>query len=205
MEVTWAVLLVLLPGVLAMKLRDAITGTGKREFKESLLSAAMYVMVVYGLLGLLSLVEALKLTPLPWVDDFNPWTIAAVAAIALFVGAVIGIADEFRVLQKLALKLGLSHRGWRNAWADAFDDARGSWVNVCLADGREIDGWAKFYSSDGKAPLIYIKEATILSADKRNAATVEGPGVLVTPNAGVTLVQFLAPVDQKIRPDLPQA
>ena len=193
MDVTWFVLLILLPGVLAMKIRDAVTGTRKREFKESLLSSAMYVMVVYGLLGALSLVKIWGRTPIPLGETFNSWTIAAVVLIACAVGAIAGIADEYQWLRKPARRLGLSHRGWRNTWADAFADASGSWVNVCLSDGREIDGWAKFYSSDGKVPMIYLKEASMLSADKQTCAEVKGPGVLITPNAKISLVQFLGP------------
>jgi len=193
LDITWFVLLILLPGVLAMKVHDALTGTGKRELKESLLSSAIYVMVVYGLLGLLSLVKAWNLTPIPLDGDFNPWTIAAVVGLSCAVGGTAGIADERQWLQRAARRLGFSYRGWRNTWADAFADAKGSWVNVCLSDGREIDGWARFYSSDGKAPMIYLKEASILSADKRSCTPVKGPGILVTPNAKISLVQFLDP------------
>lgn len=200
MDITWFVLLLLLPGAMAMKLRDAITGEGKRGFNDALLSASMYVLVVYGLVVLLSLARPLGLTPVPIGTRFNPWTIAAVVGISLVVGFVAGIVDERRWLLKLVSRFKLSRRGWRNTWADSFLLSSKQWVNVHLADGRQIDGWAQYYSGDAKRPSIYVargsnpgEEVTILSPDGQKETSIPGLGVLITPEAKITLVQFLDP------------
>jgi len=199
MEVSWLVLLLLLPGIIALKFHDAITGTGRREFKHLLVSAALYVLVVYGVVFLLSLAGPLNLTPIPLGVEFNPWTIAWVLGVAVSVGWVAGLADEHRWLLRAVKRLGASRRGWRGTWVDSFLlRGRKQWACVYLKDGTRILGWPQHFSSPEEENVLFIargKHASepvrIWPPDRDQSYPIDGPGVLVAPAAEVSLVAFL--------------
>jgi len=196
MDFSLFVLLVLLPGIAAMKIHDVVTGEGKREFELSLLTAAMYVVVVYGLLALLGRIEALGITSSPAATAFKPITLMYLALLVALVGGVAGVGDERRWLPRLAEWCGLSRRGWRNTWADAFRECEDQWVSVHLADGRRVTGWASTISSDGKEPSVFLHRSdksnvVITLPDNKHEMEVLGRGVLVTRHAEIRLVEFL--------------
>lgn len=206
MEVSWLVLLLLVPGILAMKLHDAFTGRTRRDPKGVLVSAAMYVLVVYGVAFLISLAKPPGLTPIPTSSDFSPWTIAWVLSIAAFVGWFAAQADEHRWLPWIARLLGGSHRGWRGAWLDSFL-LRGKkrWVCVYLKDGTRILGWVKHFASLEEENTLFIaagecgnEPVRVWPADKDAAFPVDGPGVLLAPAAEVSLVVFLEGEEERV-------
>ncbi len=201
MEFSLIVLLVLFPGIAAMKIHDVITGEGKREFNLLLVSSSMYVVVVYGLLVALSKITALEITADLVSAGFAPITLAYLVGIVLLVGVLAGFGDEWRWLPRFTLWCGLSRRGWRNTWADAFRESEDQWVSVHLADGRRVTGWASVISSSDKRASIFVKSckegnALITMPDGKSEIEVCGKGVLVAPGAGVTLVEFLDGVDR---------
>jgi hypothetical protein len=206
MEVSWLVLLLLLPGILAMKLHDVLTGRTRRELKDSLVSAAMYVLVVYGIVFLVSLAEPLGLTPIPMGVDFNPWTIACVLGVATLVGWLAGLADNRRWLLEAAKRVGGSGRGWRGAWLDSLLlRGRKKWVCVYLKDGTRILGWAKHFASLEEENTLFIaagehgNEPVQLWLTGRDAAfPVPGPGVLLAPAAEVSLLVFLEGQEERV-------
>lgn len=200
MEFSLVVLLVLLPGIAAMKIHDVIAGEGKREFNLLLASSAMYVIVVYGLLAALARITALRITVGFIPASFAPITLVYLAGIVLLVGFLAGIGDERRWLPRLTMRCGLSRRGWRNVWADTFRETEDQWVNVHLMDGRQVSGWASIISSSDKRASIFVRscsggDALITLPDGQNEIEVHGKGVLIAPDAGITLIEFLDGVD----------
>lgn len=201
---SWIIVLVLFPGILAMKVRDVITGTGKRTFDESLIAGAIYMLLVYGVLTLLSL-AGMGLTPLPIGENasFNPWTAFAAILIALAIGSLSGLSDEWGWALRMAHWRDLCSRGWRNTWFDTFRLNKRKWVSVHLENGIQITGWAQLISDDGKQPSIYVakgdeddEKVIITTADGSRMLEVPGPGVLVTANAKITLIEFLEGVEK---------
>ncbi len=206
MEVSWLVLLLLLPGILAMKLHDAFTGKTRRELKNSLVSAAMYVLVVYGVVFLLSLAKPLGLTPIPIGVEFNPWTIVCVLGVAVVVGYIAGLADERRWLLEVARHLGGSSRGWRGTWLDSFLlRGRKKWACVYLKDGTRVMGWAKHFASLEEENTLFVARGVhgnepvlIWPIGKDSPYPIDGPGVLVAPAAEVSLVAFLEGEEEQV-------
>jgi hypothetical protein len=195
-------LILLLPGLLALRIRDAITETKTREFKESLLCGAMYVVVVYGILVALSFAKRLGLTPMPIGKGivFNPWTVLAVFLIACLIGLVAGIVDEKRLIQKAAIRIGLSSKGWRNSWVDAFRDSKRCWACVYLKDGTRIQGWSLYQSASSELPTVFLARGDreyggepvyLWPPNVEKPIPIEGPGILITPAAEISLVAFL--------------
>lgn len=189
--------LLLLPGIGAVLVRDALAETSGRDVKKTMVYAAIYDVIIY--CGLLALSFA-GLTPYPTDQPFEPLTIAAAAALAVVLGTITGSLWWRKSWQGFAFRHGLSKKGIANTWVDAFQAAEEeeSWVLVHLKDGRMLLGVPKYYSSSGKDASVYLtcgavnhEPVTIYSANQPPIQH-KGPGVVITPAAGITLVEFLA-------------
>ena len=199
MEVSWAILVVLLPGIVALKFHDAITGTGRREFKEMLVTSTLYVLVVYSISFAISLLPDAPVTLIVGAADINEWTLLIVMPIALLVGWVAALADEHRWAVTVAKWLGQSKRGWRGAWLDAFlIHGRKMWACVYLKDGTRILGWVKYGSSPTEEQALFVarggkgnQPVQVWLKGEPEPYPIDGPGVLVSPSAEISLVAFL--------------
>jgi len=198
-NIVWLVLVLLLPGVIAMKVHDVFIGGGKREFKDSLVSSAMYVLVVYGLLFLLGRVRQLGITPLPIGSEFNPWTLVWVLVIAACVGFAAGLSDERRFMLRVAKCLGARTRGWRSTWLDSFQ-IQGSkkWACVYLKDGTRVLGWVRYGANAAEEGSLFVargdhgnEPVRLWPAGEDGPFPISGPGVLLAPGAEVSLVALL--------------
>lgn len=196
---TLVIAVLLLPGFLALRIRDGIASTKPRRPSESWLPALLFDLPIYLILLAVAQVERFGLTPTLEHAGFNPWTVLAALGIAVVVGLVAGLLDEKRVVRWVMIKARISRKGWRNAWADSFRAAQGSYANVILKNGTEIYGWPKFFSAGADKNTVFIargdkhpQPVSILQPGGREFE-VEGPGVLITPQAEVTLVQFVDP------------
>ena len=199
MEVSWAILVVLLRGVVALKFHDAITGAGRRQFKEMLVTSTLYVLVVYSIAFAISLIPHAPLTMIAGEAGISGWTIPAVFAIALVVGWLAALADEHRWAVNVAKWLGKSKRGWRGAWLDAFlIHGRRKWVCVYLQDGTRILGWVRYGSSPTEEQALFVARGGAGDAPVRvwppgdpAPFPIDGPGVLLPPSSRISLVALL--------------
>ncbi len=189
--------LALLPGLIAVLIRDALLETGERDVKRLLVSAAVYDAVIF--CALLAL-QPLGMTPFPIKTSFNPMTIPVAVALALLLGALTGAAWLRKLWQALLFRSRWSKKGTVNTWVDAFQHAEeaGAWALVHLKDGRRIMGVPKYYSASGTQTSIYLvrgpiggEPVTIYAAGSMVKSAHDGPGILITPSAEVALVEFL--------------
>lgn len=208
MEVSWRIFLILLPGIIAIKLHDVITGTTRREFKQLIVTSVMYVLVVYGFSFSLSLIPWMPVTLMPEsVNDFVGWTIPIVLLIAVLVGWVAALADEHRWAWRVAKKIGKSNRGWRGAWLDSFlIHGRKKWACVYLGDGTRILGWVKYGSSPTEEQALYIargengqEPVLVWAPGAKEPYPIDGPGVLIPPSAKISLVAFLQGAEKPVQ------
>jgi hypothetical protein len=207
MEVSWGVLVILLPGIIALKLHDAITGIGRREYKEMILTSVLYVLFVYGVAFSISLIPGAPVTLVLDGDAFNGWTIPIVLASAFVVGWVAAIADEHRWAFHMAKWLGRSNRGWRGAWLDAFLlHGRKKWACVYLKDGTRVLGWVKYGSSPTEEQALYVargergdEPVLVWRPSDAEPYPIEGPGVLIPPSSEISLVAFLRGEESPVR------
>ena len=97
-------------------------------------------------------------------------------------------------------RLGFTSKTWRSAWVDAFRDAAGKWVCVYLKDGTRILGWVKYHSSSANEPTVYIARGPessgyapvqYLAPGATEPVLINGPGILVAPDAGISHLAFL--------------
>lgn len=195
--------LILLPGFIAVSVRDAITARRRREIKEIWVPAFLFDVPIYAFLVLLGHAKGFGLTPTLPDGNFNLMTILAALLIALFVGFIVGVTEESGLAQKVLFKSRLSRKGWKTPWASAFRFAETveetpSWVVVWLKDGTRIFGWPKFYSDDGKDATVFLAAGevgrelvTVIHPGGTKQIPIRGPGVLIAPGAGITRLEFL--------------
>lgn len=200
-EVTggWAVVaaLVLLPGLLAALIRDGLSETKAATARQLFISAMIFDFVIYiALLGL----SPLGVTAYPSGHPFSIMTVVAAFLLAVAIGVVAGVCSSRGVWQRLFFRWGWTKKGPTNTWMDAFQlaERRGAWAYVHLKDGRRILGLPKYYSTDSSNPELFLmaglegdEPVEFYAGEGANPVRVQGPGVLITPNAEISLVCFL--------------
>ena len=198
----WAVLagLVLLPGVVAVLIRDSLVETEPRGIQHLFVNAAIFDVGIYLCLLVFS---PLGLTPYPVASPFNIMTAVAAFLFAVFLGAVSGIGSSRGVWQRILFSLKWTKKGPKNAWVDGFQGAEeaGAWAYVHLKDGRKVLGMPKYYSANGEKAAVYLirgpknkEPVKIYDQQGKNPIPQPGPGVLITPAAEITLISFLDPL-----------
>jgi len=187
----------LLPGAIAILIRNRIGGVGRLDKWLFLIHAAVFDV---GIFLFLLVLKPLGLTPLPTDSDFNWITLVAAGLTAVFFGIVTGIWAARGTWQRILNRLGVSKRTKSNAWVDAFQlaEKEGAWAYVHLGDGRRVLGAPKFYSGDGESTTVFLvrspktgEPVKIYDKSGKNPVKQPGLGVLITPAAQIPLVSFL--------------
>jgi len=190
-------MLVLLPGVISALIRDALVETETRSVQRTFVNAAIFDVMIYVCLLVFS---PLGLTPYPSSKPFNIVTVAVAFILAVALGVVAGAASSQGIWQRILFKLGLTKKGPKNTWVDDFQQAEEAeaWAYVYLRDGRRVFGVPKYCSSNGDRTSVFLARGAegnepvlIYDKDGRNPIPQNGPGVLITPAAGITLIAFL--------------
>jgi len=199
-----AIAVILLPGFLALRIRDALIATKPRPVKDAWLPALLFDLPIFLILLGVAQVKAFNLTPTLVEESFNPMTILAALLIAGMIGLVAGGVEESGWLVGLASKLKITRKSWRSTWASGFREAEGRYANVVLRDGTQLYGWAKHYSATSAPGTLFLARGgpandpvSILSPSGEEI-DVDGPGVLIAPAAGITLVEFVDPDWQRL-------
>ena len=189
--------LVLLPGILASYIRDALVETKTRSVQRTFVNAAIFDVVIYVCLLVFS---PLGLTSYPSNKPFNIMTVVVALILAVVLGVAAGAASSRGTWQRILFKLGLTKKGPKNTWVDGFQRAEetGAWAYVYLKDGRRVFGVAKYYSSNRDRTSLFLARGAegkqpvmIYDKDGQNPIPQNGPGVLITPAAEIILVAFL--------------
>jgi len=195
----WTVLaaLVLLPGIIAALIRDALVETETRSVQRTFVNAAIFDVGIYVWLLVFS---PLGLTSYPSSEPFNIMTAVAAFILAVVFGVVTGAGSSQGIWQRILFKLGWTKKGPKNTWVDGFQRAEeaGAWAYVYLKDGRRVLGVPKYYSANGDRTSVFLvrgaegkEPVTIYDKDGQNPIPQNGPGVLITPAAEITLLAFL--------------
>ena len=117
---------------------------------------------------------------------------------ALFISAVVlallyGANINHDWLLKLLRKCKITERTARSSiWNDAFQDIKGTYVLVNLADGRSVLGYLRYYSDEQEDASIFLEDATWVTENGDQEA-INGPGILLTKEAAIQSVAFLNP------------
>lgn len=198
------VLVAMLPGFLAAKVRDLITDrSGNQTLSTDLVRAMMYWLPILALLWVASKAFLPSILLFPTAGGLQPVTIVSALVAAVPVGLAAGILGETRWARDIAFRLRLTRKTWKTPWLSAFQEAekKGCWAVVWLEDGTRFEGWPKYVSDDGDAPLIYLHrvdgagDGAVRIRHPRASKWVDVPGigVLLPPSAKIKHVDFLDP------------
>ncbi len=189
--------LVLLPGIFAVLIRDTLVETETRSVQRMFVNAAIFDVLIYVCLLALS---PLGLTSYPSSEPFNIMTVVVAFILAVVLGGVAGAGSSQGIWQRILFKLSLTKKGPKNTWVDGFQRAEEAeaWAYVYLKDGRRVLGVPKYYSANGDRTSVFLvrgaegKEPVLIyDKDGLNPIPQNGPGVLITPAAEITLLAFL--------------
>lgn len=202
------VLFILLPGLLAQRVAEALTPKEPRDTLSRIVGALVFIFPVYGLywaIGyLLQLFFGITISRFP-VEPLGPTKLPIIhvgstfllLALATGWGLFWGWLLESGTLYKVLNRLGITHStGKDTAWEDAFSERTyENYVRVYLKDGRVIAGYARYVSHPPHRREIFIESipefpATIIWPDGEIYRT-SGVGFLITDEDQIEMVEFV--------------
>jgi hypothetical protein len=95
-------------------------------------------------------------------------------------------------LLQILRRLGITQRTARNSiWNDAFQDIPNSFVLVQLSGDRAIIGYLRYYSDKPEEASLFLEDAAWIMDNEGTQVPIDGPGILITKQAGIESVSFL--------------
>ncbi len=118
--------------------------------------------------------------------------LAVLAALALASGSLYSANLNHDWLLRLLRRFRITQRTARNSiWNDAFQDIPGSFVLVQLSRDRTIVGYLRYYSDEPEDASLFLEDAAWIVDEKGTQEPIDGPGILLTKQAGIESVSFL--------------
>lgn len=121
------------------------------------------------------------------------WPYLAILAVAALTTGVLFSANlNHDWLLHLLRKLNITQRTARNSiWNDAFQDIPSSFVLVQLSGDRAVIGYLRYYSDEQEDASLFLEDAAWIVDEEGTQVPIEGPGILLTKQAGIESVSFL--------------
>jgi hypothetical protein len=107
--------------------------------------------------------------------------------LAVLVAAMMNRDFPLSVLRRLRITQWTSRVA---VWNDCFDTF-GDYVQVELADGRQVMGWLRFYSNTEEESALFLEDAAWIG-EGGVQIPINGPGILLTKRSGIRTVMFLS-------------
>ncbi len=124
--------------------------------------------------------------------QLNWMYLVILAASALATGILFSANLNHDWLLRLLRKLRITQRTARNSiWNDAFQDIPSSFVLVQLSRDRAVIGYLRYYSDEPEDASLFLEDAAWIVDDNGTQSPIEGPGILLTRQAGIESVSFL--------------
>jgi hypothetical protein len=195
-------LLILLPGFLTVELVRALSTRPQRTDFEKVIQAFIYSFVAYVSFSVVGGKFPISVrlessgTEQHYFIEPQISSLLGLLLVAICLGLLIGVALHFDFPISL-----LRNRGWTqrtsqvSVWNDSFRSF-GGYVQVELADGRNIVGWLKFFSDAPEESSLFLEDAAWLRSDGAYFP-IAGPGILLTKDSGIKHVLFLNAVQEQ--------
>ena len=118
----------------------------------------------------------------------------ALAGLALVSGILYSANLNHDWTLRLLRMLNITGRTARNSiWNDALQDIPSSYVLVQLAGDRSLVGYLRYYSDEPEDASLFLEDAAWIMDDEGTQNPIDGPGILVTKQAGIESISFLNP------------
>jgi hypothetical protein len=189
-------LLILLPGFLASELVRVLSTRPKRSEFDKIIQAFIYSLVVYVCFSSFS--PSLPITihiergveATHYFPELHFWPLIELTGVAIGVAIAVATMMNHDFPLSIFKKLRITQKTFRpSVWNDVFQKSYG-YVQVELADGRNIIGWLAFYSDTPQDAALYLEDAAWLKEDK-SQVSIDGPGILLTKESGIRTIMFL--------------
>jgi hypothetical protein len=199
------VLLLLLPGFSCAYLVQRLAARPKQTELDKVIEALLFSFFLY----LVASPFFGYSLPLSWQKKIVEGTeqyafnlnwpyMAALAVLALAAGILYSANLNHDWLLRLLRKLRITQRTARNSiWNDALQDIPSSFVLVQLSRDRSIIGYLRYYSDEAEDSSLFLEDAAWIVDDEGTQNPIDGPGILLTKQAGIESVSFLKTEEQK--------
>jgi hypothetical protein len=201
------VLLLLLPGFSCAYIVQRLAVRPKQTELDKVIEALLFSLILY----LIASPFFSYSLPLTWqkkiiegIEQYSfqlNWPyLAVLAALALAFGILYSANLNQDWVLWLLRKLRITQRTARSSiWNDAFQDIPSSFVLVQLSRDRTIIGYLRYYSDEPEDSSLFLEDAAWIVDEEGTQSPIDGPGILLTKQAGIESVSFLN--TGKNRPD----
>jgi hypothetical protein len=187
-------LIVVMPGIIAMKVYDLFYPPEKRDFGASLLEA-----IVYGLINVaLWLYPLLLINDRAFIENYPFWY--AILSFCFLVLSPVGLA---------VITAGLRNTAWvadkvgypnKTAWDDYFKRRQECYILFHLKGGKMVGGYfgrKSYVSTFPQVPEVYVQEVWRVDERGRFVEMVEGTLGMVIRAADCERLEFLLVEENK--------
>ena len=193
------VLAILLPGFLASELVRILSTRQKRSEFDKVIQAFIYSLLVYvcfaAVGGAFPVTVHLEQTEsakhyFPELH-FAPLIELTAIAVVLAIAVAWMMNHDFPV--SIFQRLGITQRTFRpSIWNDVFRLPT-QYVQVELADGRNVIGWLVYFSDTPEEAALYLEDAAWLPKNEPEVP-ING-GIFLTKECGIRTIMFLRAVE----------
>ena len=195
------IFLVLVPGFLTLWIQESLGEKKDRTQLERLFIIFLYDIFIFGIylvfLGLFP-----KFVPIIFtfgekgvnIIGISFWNVIVFLTISTILGIMFAMFNVHGWHYKILGKLRISYSTGRiSVWNDILYEYLNYYVIVHLEEGIRIFGWLSDFSLDPRDKHIFVKDAKYLGSTSKEDVEIKGPGILITSESKIKLIEFLNP------------
>jgi hypothetical protein len=190
------VLLFLLPGFLASRLKQHLTVNREQSELDKIVEALLYSFIIYTTFSFVakSLPVALDTETKGPITEYslrsNRFQLLLLTTLAFLVALAMSYAANHDIWGRFFRWIKATNRSWRDTiWSDVFHNFGGA-VQVELSDSRIVMGWLKYFSDRPGDSSLFLEKAAWVTADFQ-VIPITGPGIFLTKDSGIRSISFL--------------
>jgi len=198
-----ALVLYLLPGFLGMAVYDYLVEGPPREIFDRVvfglcmtLVSAVCVHLIFGVPMVPLIVIKKDGNVFELVGNIVGSNMVYATVASIVISVAVAVVNNYGIILTAARTLRLTYKtSTVDVWQDVFYKFRGYWIQITFADGRELIGWPRYFSSLGQPRELFVGDATWWLKDDNGVITsidVKGEGVYISDFSTVTAIALLS-------------
>src|SRR5438128_1616546 len=175
-------LLILLPGFLTAELVRTLSARRKRSEFDKIIQAFIYSFLVYVCFTIIGGKFPITIHvksgegATHYLPEFHFWPLLELTLIAGIMGVVVATMMNHDFPLRYFQKWRITQRTFLpTVWNDCFRMPT-EYVQVELADGRQVIGWLVYFSDSPEDASLYLEDAA-WRKDDGSSVPIEGPGI----------------------------